>query len=211
MPVREALDICRQVAEALEAAHEKGIIRRDLKPANVKITPEGKVKVLDFGLAKPTEASPMAMGQAEAATITAEMTQARVVLGTAAYMSPEQACAKPLDARTDIWSFGCVLYEALTGMRMFKGETTTEVLAGILEREPELLPGGKAMIFTVSSAGIDSFDDARIDAIDLGTKRRKSLIQGGTCARYSPPGHLTSYTRGPEACTRCLSMRGSWR
>jgi serine/threonine-protein kinase len=136
LPLREALDICRQVAEALEAAHEKGIIHRDLKPANIKITGEGKVKVLDFGLAKALETGP-ALDTSETITEVADETRRGLILGTAPYMSPEQACAKPLDARTDIWSFGCVLYEVLTGARTFKGATTTEVLAGILERDPD--------------------------------------------------------------------------
>ncbi len=137
IPLKETLEIGRQVAEGLDAAHEKGIVHRDLKPANVKITPEGKVKVLDFGLAKATEATPPAGSGAETATITAEMTRAGVVLGTAAYMSPEQACGKPTDRRTDIWAFGCVLYEMLARKRTFAGDTTTEVLAALLEREPD--------------------------------------------------------------------------
>jgi serine/threonine-protein kinase len=136
LPPKEALDLGRQVADALGAAHEAGVIHRDLKPANIKITPEGKVKVLDFGLAKATEAAPAAAGGADAETITEEMTQAGVVMGTAPYMSPEQASGKPVDRRTDIWAFGCVMYEALSGKRTFPGETTTEILVGILDREP---------------------------------------------------------------------------
>ncbi|MCL4402231.1 MAG: serine/threonine-protein kinase [Acidobacteria bacterium] len=134
--LKEALEICRQIAEALEAAHEKGIIHRDLKPANIKITPEGKVKVLDFGLAKPLETA--AAAGTEAITVTAaDATGVGMVMGTVPYMSPEQACGKPLDRRTDVWAFGCVLYEAVTGKRAFRGNSTTEILAGILEREPD--------------------------------------------------------------------------
>src|SRR5438128_1096061 len=112
-PVDEALLITKQIAEALEAAHEKDIIHRDLKPANVKITPEGRVKVLDFGLAKPLEEPGSDLSN----------TDAGVVLGTAAYMSPEQARGKKVDKRADIWAFGCVLYELLTGKQAFDGET----------------------------------------------------------------------------------------
>jgi dipeptidyl aminopeptidase/acylaminoacyl peptidase len=134
LPLRAALAIGVQIADALEAAHERGIIHRDLKPANIKVTDDDKVKVLDFGLAKALEnmARPIT-GE----TATVDATMAGVVLGTAPYMSPEQACGKPLDARTDIWSFACVLYEALTGRRTFSGDTATEVIAGIVEREPD--------------------------------------------------------------------------
>jgi serine/threonine protein kinase len=136
LPLREALDIARQVAEGIEAAHEKEIIHRDLKPANIKVAEDGRVKVLDFGLAKALE--PPTLGEMDQ-TVTAQTaaTQPGMVLGTAPYMSPEQACARAVDTRTDIWSFGCVLYEMLTGKRAFQGATTTEVMAAILQGEPD--------------------------------------------------------------------------
>jgi len=141
LPVGEALEVCKQVAEGLEAAHEKGIIHRDLKPANVKTTLGGKVKILDFGLAKAFQAEPSdSAGQSP--DISEAMTRAGVILGTAAYMSPEQARGKPVDKRTDIWAFGCLLYECLAGKRVFRGETVTDAIAKILEAEPDwnLLP-----------------------------------------------------------------------
>jgi WD40 repeat protein/predicted Ser/Thr protein kinase len=135
IPLDEALKIARQIAAALEAAHEKGITHRDLKPGNVMLKPDGSVKVLDFGLAKfggtptaPTEDSP---------TVSMMATQAGVILGTAAYMSPEQAKGKSVDKRADIWGFGVVLYEMLTGKRLFTGETTTEVLGSVLKEDPD--------------------------------------------------------------------------
>ncbi len=117
MPIDEALAIARQIADALEAAHEKGIVHRDLKPANVKITPEGKVKVLDFGLAKALTGDRSSPDQTHSPTLTAAATNAGVVIGTAAYMSPEQARGKSVDKRADIWAFGAVLYEMLLGPR----------------------------------------------------------------------------------------------
>ncbi len=131
IPVDEALPIAKQIAEALEAAHEQGIIHRDLKPANVKLRPDGVVKVLDFGLAKALEPTgAMSPGLSQAPTITTPaMTQAGMILGTAAYMSPEQARGKPVDKRTDIWAFGCVLYEMLTGRRVFTGEDVTDTIS----------------------------------------------------------------------------------
>jgi len=137
LPVEEALEVCRQIAEGLEAAHEKGVIHRDLKPANVKVTPEGKVKVLDFGLARALHDQTSKPDLSHSPTITDEMTRPGVVLGTAAYMSPEQAKGKTVDKRADIWAFGCVLYECLTARRTFQGDTITETVAAILKSEPD--------------------------------------------------------------------------
>jgi serine/threonine-protein kinase len=135
--VDEALETCREIAEGLEAAHEKGIIHRDLKPGNIMITPEGKVKILDFGLAKACGRETTGVDIEKSPTITAQMTEPGVILGTAAYMSPEQARGRAVDRRSDIWAFGCVLYECLTGSRAFNGETVSDTLARILEREPD--------------------------------------------------------------------------
>ena len=138
IPVDEAIAIARQIAEGLEAAHEKGVIHRDLKPANIKLTRDGLVKILDFGLAKAYagEAAAANSELTNSPTLAREMTDAGIILGTAAYMSPEQARGKPVDKRADIWSFGVVVYEMLTGERLFAGETVSDVLAAVLTREP---------------------------------------------------------------------------
>ena len=138
LPIDEALTIARQIADALEAAHEKGIVHRDLKPANIKITPAGTVKVLDFGLAKAIAGDRGRRRVAVAHGHASTATRAGMILGTAAYMSPEQARGKAVDKRTDIWAFGCVLYEMLTGRTAFAGETMSDTIAAILEREPGL-------------------------------------------------------------------------
>ena len=139
IPVGEALEIARQIAEALEAAHEKGIVHRDLKPANVKVTPDGQVKVLDFGLAKAWARDPATDSSSDLSqspTLEHTGTQAGVILGTAAYMSPEQARGKPVDKRADIWGFGGLLFEMLTGQRLFSGDDVSDTLASILKVEP---------------------------------------------------------------------------
>ncbi len=137
IPVDEALPIALQIAEALEDAHEKGIIHRDLKPANIKLTPEGKVKVLDFGLAKALEEDRTQEEMANSPTLTAATTEAGTILGTAAYMSPEQARGKTVDRRTDIWAFGALLYEMLTSQRAFGGKDILQVMAHVITLEPD--------------------------------------------------------------------------
>jgi len=160
IPVDEALSIARQIADALEAAHERGIIHRDLKPANIKVRDDGTVKVLDFGLAKAMESgagkrdSGVGNALADSPTLTSPaMTQAGIILGTAAYMAPEQAKGRAVDKRADIWAFGCVLYEMLTGRRAFEGQDIADVLSRVLQLEPDLTalapptpPGVRALI-----------------------------------------------------------------
>ena len=142
LPLDEVLPVAKQMCEALEYAHERGIVHRDLKPANVKVTPDGAVKILDFGLAKALEGDPASQDISSSPTISRMATQAGIILGTAAYMAPEQAKGKPVDRRADIWAFGCVLYEMLTGQMAFSGETVTDTLAAVLKNEPDwtLLP-----------------------------------------------------------------------
>ncbi len=144
IPLDEALPIARQVAEALEYAHEKGVIHRDLKPANIKLTSDGKVKVLDFGLAKALEGESAQKDVSSSPTISMAATKMGVILGTAAYMSPEQAKGKAVGRRADIWAFGVVLFEMLTGHQMFVGETTTDIMAAVVRAEPDwtMLPQG---------------------------------------------------------------------
>jgi eukaryotic-like serine/threonine-protein kinase len=135
IPVEEALKLAQQIAGAVEAAHEKGVVHRDLKPANIKITPEGKVKVLDFGLAKALAVDEQDLQNSP--TISMAATARGIILGTAAYMSPEQARGPLVDNRTDIWAFGCVVYEMLSGRQAFRGDTVSDILASVLARDPD--------------------------------------------------------------------------
>src|ERR1700737_568635 len=138
IPMAEAIQIARQIADAVEYAHERGVIHRDLKPANIKITSGGMVKVLDFGLAKALDDNPAVGSGSNSPTLTIGATRAGVLLGTAAYMSPEQAKGKQADRRSDIWAFGVVLSEMLTGKPLFTGETVGEILASVIKEEPKL-------------------------------------------------------------------------
>jgi serine/threonine protein kinase len=137
LPLDTALNYARQIADTLEAAHDKNIVHRDLKPANIMITPAGVVKILDFGLAAVAQSSDPSSNPVNSPTLTISPTRAGMILGTAAYMSPEQARGKPVDRRADIWAFGVVFFEMLTGQRLFEGETVSDTLAAVLTRAPE--------------------------------------------------------------------------
>jgi serine/threonine-protein kinase len=137
IPVEEALQIAKSICEALEAAHEQGVIHRDLKPANIKITPDGKAKVLDFGLAKAMESAPSSTLSNSPTLLSVAASNGGLILGTAGYMAPEQAKGKPVDKRADIWAFGVILYEMLTGRMLFSGETVSETMAFVMTKEPD--------------------------------------------------------------------------
>ena len=189
IPVDEAVRIARQIADALEYAHERGIIHRDLKPANVKVTNDDAVKVLDFGLAKALEGDPSSIDISTSPTISRMATQQGVLLGTAAYMSPEQAKAKSVDRRADIWAFGCVLYEMLTGKQAFTGETVTESLAAVIMKDPDWsqLPAATAThIRVLLQRCMQKDPKQRLQAIGDARIALDEVLSGAS--RQVPPG-----------------------
>jgi serine/threonine-protein kinase len=206
IPVSDALPIFAQIAEALEAAHEQGIIHRDLKPGNIKVSEDGKVKVLDFGLGKSIEYENETVSSESPTRVatpdSTKMSQEGVILGTPVYMSPEQARGKPVDKRTDIWAFGCCLYEALTGTLPFEGETVSDTLAKVLERDPdwEVLPDDTPQAVRVllhkclqkdSNRRLRDIGDARIDVLDLITE--SGSVRAVAYESTPPPPPRRSY------------------
>lgn len=225
LTVEEALDICKQIAEALEAAHEKGIIHRDLKPGNIKITEEGEVKVLDFGLAKGlTDGSESlsSTNDADSPTITDAFTKPGTILGTAAYMSPEQARGKQVDKRTDIWAFGCVLFECLTGKKAFQGEDVTETLASIIKGSPnwDLLKAIEPSYIHLLLRKCLSKDrknrlhdiaDARVDLEQALANPTSSF--GGLSSKVSPSskrGNVWGWIQTVMVAMMCLALGAIW-
>ena len=210
IPVDEALEIGRQIAEALEEAHNKGIVHRDLKPANVKLTPDGKVKVLDFGLAKawagdgPAGSASSALSQSP--TLAHAGTVAGVILGTAAYMSPEQARGKPVDKRADVWSFGVLLWELLTGRQLFTGDTVTDVIAAVVTREPDLEALPKTMPAAVRRLIARCLrKDPRTRLPDIGTARldlQEAVAGAGSHEASLAPASIVATGSGAPARER---------
>ncbi len=189
LPLREALPIARQIAEALETAHEKGIIHRDLKPANVKITREGVVKVLDFGLAKVAKSNSLGPTPGESPTLTFNATIGGVILGTAAYMAPEQASGKPVDRRADIWSFGVLLWEMLAGKRLFAGNSIGDILASVLRDDPDwtALPGSTPpTIRRLLQRCLEKDRRRRLQSIGDARLELEDALSGGTKALEQP-------------------------
>jgi serine/threonine-protein kinase len=215
------------LAEALEAAHEKGIIHRDLKPANIKVTDEGKLKVLDFGLAKAFSEDAQPADLSHSPTLTRQGTETGAILGTAAYMSPEQARGKTLDKRTDIWSFGCVLYEALTGRTAFAGETVSDTIVRILEREPdwEALPDETPPFIRLllhrclqknAKDRLHDVADARIEIRDASSEPYRAISTGEMVGRALRPQAgwrqaVPWAVAGLLAVATAVSIWGPWR
>jgi len=212
IPVEEALEIAKQIAEALEEAHGKGIVHRDLKPANVKLTPEGQVKVLDFGLAKAwagggaNGSSSPALSQSP--TMAATGTVAGVILGTAGYMSPEQARGKPVDKRADVWSFGVLLWEMLTGRTLFTGDTVTDVIAAVVREDPDLdaLPRETpAAVRTLIARSLRK--DPRTRLPDIGAARLE--LQDALAGR-TEEAPIAGVVEGPGEHRRRVRERWVW-
>ncbi len=208
MPLEEALQICRQIAAALEAAHENGITHRDLKPANIKVTPAGTVKVLDFGLAKINSLTSASGNPELSPTISMHATQAGMILGTAGYMSPEQAKGKPADKRADIWAFGVVLHELLTGEHLFMGETVTDTLAAVVLTEPKLA-GVPPQVRRLLKRCLEKDPQKRLrdigDAMAL-LEEPVSEVSGITVA---PPKSLLARAAWPAAFAVSLLLAGA--
>jgi eukaryotic-like serine/threonine-protein kinase len=217
LPVEDALEIARQIAEALEAAHERGIVHRDLKPANVKVNPQGKVKVLDFGLAKALAGDGSSPDVSTSPTLTAAATQAGVVIGTAAYMSPEQARGKSVDKRADIWAFGTVLYEMLTGRRCFEGETVSDTLAAVLMRDPDwsALPAGTpAPVRRVLKRCLDRSPKTRLHDIADARLEMDEAVDPSAAAAAPAAAKLSSRSGLAWAAAAVLALAaaaGWWR
>jgi Tol biopolymer transport system component len=223
IPLDEALPIVRQIAEALEAAHEQAIVHRDLKPANIKLRADGTVKVLDFGLAKALEpvstaASPHVTAS-PTITTPAMMTGAGMILGTAAYMSPEQVKGKPADKRSDVWAFGCVLFEMLTGRRPFAGETISEVLAEILKSEPDwrTLPSTtpaairrllRRCLTKDARERLHDIADARIEIRDARAEERDAVV--APKGRHRRAAWSAAFVLGLVSLALSLVLIGSW-
>jgi serine/threonine protein kinase len=182
LPLDEALAIAMQIAGALEAAHERGIIHRDLKPANVKVRADGTVKVLDFGLAKAFEGEAAAANASNSPTLSVVATRMGMILGTAAYMAPEQAKGKAVDRRADIWGFGCVLFEMLSGQPPFHGETVSETLAEVMKSEPrwDVLPAGlPARVVTLLRRCLEKDQSRRVGSGRGAADCRRAELAGG--------------------------------
>jgi eukaryotic-like serine/threonine-protein kinase len=227
IPVEEALEIGKQITEALEAAHEKDIIHRDLKPGNIKVDADGRVKVLDFGLAKAlseeTNLSAVTTGE-DSPTITDAYTKPGTILGTAAYMSPEQARGKPVDKRSDIWAFGCVLYECLTGKKAIQGEDVTETMASIIKSECNwsLLPESTPPIVQIllrkclikdRKRRLQHIGDAKVDLELVNDDSTTSFIRGSNEAwggGSTKHGVRLPIVAGLVLITVIVTLVGTW-